>query len=263
MKILSKAVFIAFVLSQLCFVSRAQIDSASIRIPQLLAIKNNQDLVIQATEGAVYLVCQEYQLKSPTDDLIGRGLFSNFGEIYRVGILVNRDLWIPASVTAPWQKDPNFEEYEASHEPINSITKIKQIKTENDYRPFNTENTLFKTQGLLTSFKPGKIGITLSDSLPTNGKLILYYIEADSNPNETEVKSSTITLQQLEWDDNGVAEVETVRFKDRTILGGAMFTEIVQLGVIEVKLVAIYTDQGDSWTLQALAPLVETYHSSN
>ncbi|MEM9673035.1 MAG: hypothetical protein ACFB15_10760 [Cyclobacteriaceae bacterium] len=263
MKAWSKITLLVYLLCLTASAAYAQIDSSSIRIPQLLALKNNQDLILQATEGAVYLVHQEYQLQSPSGELVGRGIFDHFGDIYRIGILVDRDLWMPATVASPWQIDPNFREYEASHKPVNSITKVKQINTADEFRPFNSKNLLFNTQGSLTSFKPGKIGLNLSDSLPIEGKLVVYFIESDENPNEAEVKSSTITLNRLEWKDNGVAEIENVRFKDRTILGGAMFTEVVRLGAIEVKLVAVYTDQQGAWTLQALNPLVAPYHSSN
>ena len=263
MKIWSKALLFVHLFCLPIIVAYAQIDSSSIRIPQLLALKNNQDLILQATEGAVYLIHQEYQLQSPSGELVGRGIYDHFGEIYRIGVLVDRDLWMPASVASPWQDDPNYKEYQASHQPVNSLTKVKQINTAGNFRPFNSKNVLFNTQGTLTSFKPGKIGLNPIDSLPNDGKLVIYFVESDESPNEAEVQSSTINLHQLKWNDNGVAKIENVRFKDRTILGGAMFTEVVRLGTIEVKLVAIYTDQDGLWTLQALAPLIAPYHSSN
>ncbi|WPP49135.1 hypothetical protein [Catalinimonas niigatensis] len=238
-------------LGKVCY---AQIDSASIRIPQLMALQDNQNLVSKAIDGAVYLVRQEYLLESASGERLGRGILSYFGKEYSIGVLVDRDLWIPSYVREPWVNDPNFEEYENEYEPICSYTKIKQINSEKDYRAFEIKD--INLSNALTSFQPGVRGLNATDSLPQKVKLQLYYVEANETPDESQIKSTTIHLNALKWDKQGKAEIDDLRFKDRMVLGGAVFTEKVSLGRIDIELVALYTQEKDNWILQSVSPIL-------
>jgi hypothetical protein len=252
------------IISIVCFFTKdvyAQIDSTSIRIPQLMALQNNQSLVSQAIDGAVYLVRQEYLLESPSGEHLGRGILNHFGKTYRIGILVDRDLWIPSSTRMPWQGDPHFQEYGSTHKPICSLTKVKKINADTDYRVFEIKE--MSPIGALTSFRPGITGLNASDSLPQSGKLLIYYVEADESPDESTIKSTTVNLNQIVWKAEGTAEIKDVQFKDRLILGGALFIEKVSLGNIAIELVAIYADEEENWVLQAVAPLKDQPLPSN
>lgn len=261
MKKIVKLVLVVFILCLFKIEGIAQIDSTSIRIPQLVALQNNQNLVNKAIDGAIYLVRQEYLLESATGEKLGRGILDYFGKSYRIGVLVNRDLWIPSSIRSPWKEDPNFKEYEAEHKPACSLTKVKKINSDKDYRVFEIKQ--LNLEASLTSFKPGIAGLNASDSLPQNGKLLVYYVEADSSPDEAEIKSTNISLNQISWDNEGMAEVKDIEFKDRSVLGGALFVEKVSLGKIDIELVAVYTDVEDNWVLQAVNPIKANLIPSN
>jgi hypothetical protein len=232
----------------------AQIDSTSIRIPQLVALQNNQNLVTKAIDGAVYLVRQEYLLESASGERMGRGILNYFGKEYTIGVLVDRDLWIPTYVRKPWQSDPNFAEYKDEYEPLCSYTKIKPINSEEEYRVFEVKE--MNMSNCLTSFQPGFRGLTMSDSLPSTLKLLLYYVEAGASPDESEIKSTTINLNSVKWNEQGMAEIDDVKFKDRQVLGGAVFTEKVSLGRIDIELVALYAQEKDNWILQSVSPIL-------
>lgn len=235
----------------LCIVSvaKGQVDSSSIRLPQLVMHNANKSLIEQAVEGAVYLVRQEYQLKSSSGESFGRGASEYFGKAYRIGILVDRQLWIPTNIRKPWAHDPNFAEYSQTHEPFCSVLKIKPINQDVDYRSFKIFE--IDTSQSITFFSPGFIGIPIANDLPEQGNMLIYYIERENSPDESPVKSSFIRLNKLVWDESGTAEIQEIQFKDRLILGGAFFSEEVHLGKIEVKLVALYIETGDHWVLQA------------
>lgn len=254
-------ILVVFILCLFTNATHAQIDSASIRIPQLMALQHNQNLVSKAIDGAVYLVRQEYLLESPSGERLGRGILNYFGKSYRIGILVDRDLWMPGSTRMPWEEDPNFIENEEEYKPVCTFTKVKKINADTDYRVFELKETDLK--GALTSFKPGIAGLQTSDSLPQHGKLLVYYVEADESPDDSMIKSTTINMNQIKWNAEGIAEVNDLQFKDRWILGGALFTEKVSLGKIDIELVAIYADKGDNWILQAVAPLMDNHIPSN
>lgn len=239
----------------------AQIDSASIRMPQLVAMQNNQNLLSKALDGAVYLVRQEYVLETPSGKQQGRGIMNYFGKSYRIGLLVERDLWMPSSIRTPWKEDPNYQENKSEYEAVCSLTKVKKINGKDDYRSFDIKN--LNLEQALTSFKPGIAGLQTNDSLPPYGKLQIYYVDSDQSPDEAEIKSTTVQLKQIIWNPEGIAEIEKVTFKDRTILGGALFIESVSLGKIDIELVAIYADQKGDWILQAVAPLIEQNHPNN
>lgn len=231
-----------------------QVDSSSIRMPQLMIHNANRSLIEQAVEGAVYLVRQEYQLKSPSGESIGRGASEYFGKTYRIGVLVDRQLWMPTNIRKPWTHDPNFAEYRQTHEPFCSVLKIKAINQDVDYRSFKIFE--IDTSQSITFFSPGFIGIPIAGDLPEQGNMLIYYVEGENSPDESPVKSSFIRLNQLVWDESGTAEIQDIQFKDRLILGGAFFSEEVHLGKIEVKLVALYIETGDHWVLQAPPPLL-------
>lgn len=235
----------------LCMVGLAygQVDSSSIRLPKLVMHNANKSLIEQAVEGAVYLVRQEYQLKSPAGESFGRGIADYFGKAYGIGILVNRQLWMPTNIRKPWTQDPNFAEYSRTHEPFCSVLKIKPINQNIDYRSFKSVE--IDTSQSVTYFSPGTNGIPIAQDLPVEGNLLIYYVERDNNPDDDPIKSSFIRLTKLVWDESGTAEMQEIQFKDRLILGGALFSEEVHVGRIEVKLVALYIDTGDHWVLQA------------
>lgn len=232
-----------------------QIDSASVRFPQLTAAQNNHHLVNKAVDGAVYLVKQEYYLKSPSGQKVGRGILSYYGQTYRVGILVNRDLWIPSSIRQPWKFDPNYKDRKEEHSPVAlSEIGIRNINLMEEFRTFPLVNQVDTTNSLW-SFSYGLIGLDVSDSLPASGNLTLYYLDANKSPEDAPVKSTTIRLKDIVWDKSGIAEIIDVHYKDRIILGGVMFSEKVSLGRIDIELVAIYTDMDNNWVLQAVRPL--------
>lgn len=232
----------------------AQIDSTSIRIPQLVALQNNQNLLSKAIDGAVYLVRQEYLLESASGERMGRGILNYFGKEYTIGVLVERDLWIPSFVRRPWQNDPNFEEYKDEYEPVCSYTKIKPIDREEEYRVFEVKE--MNLSNSLTSFQPGLNGLSVSDSMPQKLRLLLYYVENGASPDESEIKSTTINLNTVEWNPQGMAEIDDIKFKDRQVLGGAVFTEKVSLGRIDIELVALYALEKDNWILQSVSPIL-------
>ena len=230
-----------------------QIDSTSLRIPQLTALQNNQNLVSKAIEGAVYMVRQEYLLESPSGEQIGRGILKYFGKMYRVGILANSHLWIPTSIIKPWKDDPNFIEHKENYRPVCSHTKIKRINIDKEYRGFMLEK--MDSSYSITSFNPGLTGLQISDTLPLSGNLILYYLDADESPDDSTIKSTSIRLKQIQWDEKGIAEVDDIIYKDRIVLGGVMFLEKISLGRIDIELIAIYTDIDKNWVLQAVHPI--------
>lgn len=251
---------VAFTL--LCFSARAQIDSVSVKIPQLTALQNNQNLVSKAIDGAVYLIRQEYLLESPSGERLGRGILNYFGKTYRIGVLVNRDLWMPSSIMQPWVHDPNFKEFEKEYKPVCSYTRIKKINSEEEYRVFELKE--YNVQNLLTSFKPGFPGLNATDSLPDKVKLQLYYVEADGNPDDANsIKSTIVNLNAVQWNEEGKAEVNDLLFKDRVILGGAVFIERVSLGRIDIELVALYTEEEENWVLQTVSPAILQKAQSN
>lgn len=235
----------------------AQIDSASVMIPQLMALQNNHNLISKAIDGAVYLVRQEYVLETPDGKPMTRGILNYFGKSYSIGVLVKRDLWIPSSLRKPWNNDSNFKEYEKQYKPVCSQTRIKKIDAEEEYRVFELKDSDLKTQNLLISFRPGIEGLNVSDSLPERVKLLLYYVENDQSPdNGKNIKSTIMNLHALKWDESGKAEINDIKFKDRMILGGAVFTEKVRLGRIDVELIALYTEDEGNWVLQTVSPVV-------
>ncbi len=241
--------------------AHAQVDSTSIRIPQLMALQYNQNLLNQAIDGAVYLVRQEYLVESPSGERMGRGILNYFGKAYGIGVLVNRDLWMPSSTRTPWKEDVNFKEVEEKYKPVCSLTKVKKINSSAEYRVFEIKE--LKLDGALTRFQPGIAGLNASDSLPPSGKLLVYYVEAGESPDEANIKSTTIDLKQVDWNAQGTADIKDVQFKDREVLGGALFTEKISLGKIEIELVAIYAREEDHWLLQAVSPLMASQVSGN
>lgn len=249
-----KFILSAFVLIISTVESYCQIDSTSVRVPQLMAIQNNQNMVNKAIEGAVYLVRQEYLLETPKGEKLGRGILDHFGKSYRIGILAQSHLWIPTSIRKPWEDDPHFAERKEANKPVCSHTKIKKINVKEEYRGFKVD--YMDTSFTLTSFDPGLTGLSLSDTLPTSGNLILYYLETGESPDNSAIKSTNIRLKQIEWDKKGIAEVEDIQYKGRIIIGGVMFTEKISLGRIDIELVGLYTDVNKNWVLQAVHPLL-------
>ncbi len=237
----------------MAYSANGQIDGSSIRLPQLMMHQADKSLMEQAIEEAVYLVRQEYQLKSPDGKIINRGDSAYFGKAYRIGILADRQLWIPASLRKPWADDPNFAAYRGTHAPFCVALKIKPLNQPVAYRTF-TALTLDTSQAI-TYFSPGNNGLAMADTLPAQGSLLVYYVERADSPEESPVKSSLIPLDALVWDAAGTAEIQDIQFNNRHILGGALFSEEIQIGTIEIKLVALYIEMDDHWVLKAPSPL--------
>lgn len=238
-----------------------QVDSLSLRLPKLMMHQANKSLVEQAVEGAVYLVRQEYQWKPAAGKKATRNASDYFGKAYHIGILAGRQLWIPTSLRKPWGDDPHVAAYRQTHEPLCTALKIKPVNQPEDYRAF-AALTLDTTRSI-THFSPGENGLAIADTLPGEGSLLIYYLEGNDNPEEAAIKSSFIPLDALVWDASGTAQIQDIQFSNRHMLGGALFSQEVQVGIIEIKLVALYIEIDKHWVLQAPFPLTTEKTKAN
>jgi hypothetical protein len=212
----------------------------------------NENIEFTALKPFFYLIRQEYVLVDETAKPKTRGGNDFYGKAYTIGILdEDSKLWFPTYVRFPWKIDDTFDKKIISNlSPVCSLFGRKSY-SEQDY--FKTIIQKIDERNLLTFLLSGKIGIALEKSLQNRGTLVVFYSSVASPDDFKNISHSIMFLEEINWNSDGIAEVEELQYGDNKIIGGVLFSRYLTPGSISWKLSGFYLPVKDKWVLASIS----------
>ncbi|MEO1050125.1 MAG: hypothetical protein AAFX87_05855 [Bacteroidota bacterium] len=234
-------------------VANAQ-DSLSTKLYDAL-FTNDTRMTNQAIEPGCYFVRQDYVLQDSLKNNFGRGGNDYFGKAHGIGVLAGGRLWVESRLLDQWERDSNFAFFRDSLNAGNSDTFIKQVP---DDSVSKKAVTIHKHTSPLSYYNLGDSvhGFNIVSEVKS-GKLMTFYVDPKSDPENAYLKSQVTEMNVLKWDSTGMAPVNNAPLKKKQIIGGALFKESVELGRIEFRLAALLVYVDRQWHLQKI-PEIQT-----
>jgi hypothetical protein len=210
-----------------------------------------ENLEFTALKPFFCLIRQEYVVIDEYGKQKLRGGNDFYGKAYTIGVLADdARLWFPTYVRFPWEFDNTLDSRtKKSSKPECSFINFKSLA---DKEYFKSKIQEMDERKLLTSILAGKYGIVREDSLQNNGTLIVFYSSAASPDDFTGISHSIMFLEDLNWNSDGVAEIEDLHYGNDKIIGGALFSRYLRPGSITWKLSGFYLPVKNKWVLKSI-----------
>lgn len=212
--------------------------------------KDRNQTVKDAVSPGLYLVRQDFIAVDSAGKEYGFNNQDNFGTIYSVGIKIKEGLLLPSTFNTPGLLDPNFEPYRAGY-----TTRTSDIKT-------RTIDSVKYQQQKVTDLNPEVPRIEqapaddffmLKDYTDiTSGKLVMIYADDMSKIDQEPLKTNVIQVDDIVWDDKGMAQPKGILIGNKSLIGGVLFHEEVTFGNVYYQPVAYYENINGSWVLKAI-----------
>ena len=232
--------------------------------------KEDQSLIKNALEGSIYILRQEYVLKSTNASNTkeyGKGSNAYFGKIYGFGVLSNKRLWTDSKIKTPWLYDKNFTESEKSDtlKPVISKLSIKNpggkvfimksftykdsVKSKDTSKHKITFNKNIFFYELKDTIKTVRTEKSCRDTL---GWLVIATSKEDLSKNDSVPFNIGVYRVNLHFNDStNEALISKMPVTDN-IIGGAFFTTSVTPGRIDLMFAGIVTKKLLNWYVEAL-----------
>lgn len=210
-----------------------------------------ENLEFTALKPFFYLIRQEYIVFDESGKPKTRGGNDFYGKGYTIGVLADDTrLWFPTYVRFPWEIDNTLDgRIKKSSKPECTFINFKSF-ADQDY--FKSKVQDIDEKNLLTSIFAGKYGIAREDSLQNNGTLIVFYSSAASPDDFTSISHSIMFLEEINWNSDGIAEIEELPFGNNKIIGGTLFSRYLTPGAITWKISGFYLPVRDKWVLKSI-----------
>jgi len=212
--------------------------------------KDRNQTVKNAVAPGLFLVQQNFIAVDSAGEEYGFNNQDNFGTIYSIGIKVKEGLLLPSTFNTPGLLDPNFEPYRAGYTTRNSSINargIDSLKYDNvDLARFNNQVPRIDQTNNDEFF-----GIKDYKGV-TDGKLLLLYADDIAKLDKETLKTNIIQVEELVWDDKGMAQPKNIVIGNKTLIGGIFFYEEVTFGTVTFQPVAFFENNNGAWMLKAI-----------
>jgi hypothetical protein len=210
-----------------------------------------ENIEFAALKPFFYLIRQEYILLDEDGKSRVRAGNDFYGKAYTIGVLTeDTKLWFPTYIRSPWKIDNTYDkQIDISYKPECSIFGMKNYA---DQSYFRTKIQNISEDDLITFISAGRQGIALEESPQDNGTLIVFYSSAASPDDFEVITHSIMFLEEINWNPDGIAEIEELNYSDNVIIGGALFSRYLNPGVIRWKLSGLYLPVDNKWILKSV-----------
>jgi hypothetical protein len=193
-----------------------------------------ENIEFQALKPTFFLLSQEYIIFSKEGKPKYRYGKNYFGRSFAVGVLTqDHKIWFPKYVRYPWVNDPNFKEYKETHFPKLSGLRYRLIE-DTVYRDIiNIENPIVDTNKVeMFIIIKDSTTVRYSENSVNQGPLFIFYTSNLAPENKGDISHLIISVNDLEWDSDGIGQVEDPLIGNQRILGGAFYQRIITSGKI-------------------------------
>jgi hypothetical protein len=247
------------------FSSHAQVKNES---NTTLLAKEDQSLIKAALAGSIFVIRQDYILKSTNTGNkkeYGKGSNPYFGRIYGFGVLTTKKLWTDIKFKTPWTYDKNYIEFDKSDtmKPELSILSIKapddmvfsekkySIKDSSNIKDTTKQKFIFGTKTIFaydinmdTTQKTIRSERNLKDS---TGLLVIAYTSSDFYKNDSLPVNIGIYKTTLHFNDTTNEAIISKMPVTENIIGGAFFKTVVSPGNIDIVFSGIIIKKVLNW----------------
>lgn len=223
-----------------------------------LSLIAQENLEYKALKSTFYLVSNEYTIFSKDGNQIFREGHNFFGRTFAIGVLSkDNKLWFPRYVRFPWKHDPNFIDYKEDHTPKCTTFRIRVLE-DTIKEDHQIDRMPIDTTKLALWIYPTKLnkGIQFTDELVKQGTLITFYASNPAPEKKGDVTYSVSSLSNLEWNSDGICQVEELPTGNQRIIGGALYQRLISPGKIEWKLAGLYVPLNGKWIIKSFNSLL-------
>ncbi|CAN5329052.1 hypothetical protein BH09BAC1_BH09BAC1_04620 [soil metagenome] len=206
--------------------------------------------VKNAVATGLYLVQQQYIAVDSTGKEYGYNNQDNFGIGYSIGIKIKEGLLLPSSFNTPGLYDPNFEPYKNTYHTRTSSIKQRLIDSLK-YNDIKLADLQAELPRINQASSPDFFTLKQYKDVK-EGKLIVVFAEDVAKLADENAKTNTIQVEDLTWDDKGIAQPKNLILGNRTVLGGVLFYEEVSFGKVAYQPVAFFEQINGAWVLKAI-----------
>jgi hypothetical protein len=212
--------------------------------------KDRNQTVKNAVAPGLYLIEQDFIAVDSTGTEYGFNNQDDFGTIYSIGIKVKEGILLPSTVKTPGLLDPNFEPYRSGYTTRTSGMKARGVDSLTfvsiDLANLNSEVPRIAQAAAEQYFSVKDYkGVT-------DGKLVLLYADDITKLDKETLKSNIIHIEELVWDDKGIAQPKNIVIGNKTLIGGVFFYEEVTFGTVTYEPVAFFENLEGAWMLKAI-----------
>lgn len=212
--------------------------------------KDRNQTVKDALAPGLYLVRQEFIAIDSAGKEYGFNNQDNFGTVYSIGIKIKEGLLLPSTFNTPGLFDTNFDPYRGNYTTRTSKMQSRMVDSLN-YQTLNV--TDLKPEVPRVEQAPAEDFFTLKDYADIkSGKLVMLYADDMAQIDQATIKSNIIQVDDIEWDDKGIAQPKGILIGNKSLIGGVLFHEEISFGNVLYQPVAYYEFLNGSWMLRAI-----------
>ncbi|MFH0865872.1 MAG: hypothetical protein V1904_06735 [Bacteroidota bacterium] len=233
-------------------------------------LKDDQMLIKEALAGSIFIIRQDYILKSTNtanSKEYGKGSNPYFGRMYGFGVLCIKKMWTDIKFKTPWIYDKNYIESEKSDtmKPVLSSLAVKApsdsvfmqkkytIKTDTIVSKDTSKQhillgakTIFAYDIIIDSAQK-TVRTDKINRKDSTGWLVIAYTNSDFYKNDSLTVNTGVYKTTLHFNDStGEAAINKMPVTDN-IIGGAFFKTIIYPGKIEVVFSGILVKKVLHW----------------
>ncbi len=216
----------------------------------LNVFKDRNQTVKNAVAPGLYIIQQQYIALDSAGKEYGFNNQDNFGAVYSVGIRIKEGIILPSSFKYPGNFDPNFEPYKTTHTTRTSGIKARNVDS--------VKYDALKVADLQADIPRINLAAA-NDYFPIKhykdvkeAKLALIYTDDITKLEQEPAKINILQVDDLNWDDKGIAQPKNLVIGNKTALGGVLFHEEVSFGKVVYQPVAFYENVNGSWVFTAI-----------
>ena len=216
----------------------------------LNVLKDRNLTVKNAVAPGLFIVQQQYIAVDSAGKEYGFNNEDNFGTVFSIGIRIKEGIVLPSSFNTPGNFDPNFEPYKANFTTRTSGIKMREIDS---LKYHELKVTDLQPAVPRINQAPNENYFPIKDYKDVKeGKLVLVFTEDLAKLQQEPAKTNIVQVEDLTWDDKGIAQPKNLLIGNRTLLGGVLFHEEVSFGKVLYQPVAFYENINGSWVLKAI-----------
>lgn len=212
--------------------------------------KERNQTVKNAVAPGLYLMQQLYIAVDSAGKEYGFNNQDNFGTIYSIGIKIKEGLLLPTTFNTPGLFDPNFEPYRAGYTTRTSGVKARGVDSLK-FQALDIADLNIEVPRIAQA--TGDEYFVIKDYKGvTEGKLVLWYADDITKLDKETLKSNIIQVDEVVWDDKGIAQPKNILIGNKTLIGGVFFHEEVSFGTVTYQPVAFFENIEGTWMLKAI-----------
>lgn len=213
--------------------------------------KERNIAIKEALLPGVFLIQEKYVVVDKDGNEFGSAGQDFFSTRYFIGAATADGLLLPHNATQPEVGDSLFESYKADY--TASITQVS-YRSASDSTTF-TDVDMDKEldmevplvmQGFTSAFA------THGYKDVKEAKLLLFVVNDGDDIATTVPRISVITLDDIEWNAEGIADIKDITIRNTTTIGGVLFYEEVDFASISYQMIGFYEQKDGNWYIQAV-----------